>query len=725
MPEINTGFDEHLVEAIAVATDVQELAESIARAAQVGSDPVTVRLWSAHAPELREVIRHPAQAILPPWPEAAGTAAVVDLEVDGGTVGKLELHGMDAATAQVSDLTRKLLALRFERLLQRVGPPALAAGLPTDNLRDEVQEVVAAFAEEAQRALPHDRLSIYLLTPDGTGLERFAVASSAHVPGDKDIHPLSATGLSRVLVTNRPIVSDDFGVDERFPGESDETIYRAGYRSIVSAPLRLRGKPFGVLNFLSRATGAYAERDVVVAQQIADQVASFLRDLRLQQTIRDNVRRRAVQEERDRLAREFHDTIAQSVTAISVGAERLTDALPPDSVGHEEARSVKQLACNLLAELRASLLATPPAELEERSLPDALQETARQLERSGEERIDVQVRGDGSALPRGMQIATLRILQEALANVRKHARASSVDVALEVKDGLTLTVRDDGDGFVAATDGFGLTSMHQRAEAVGGRLSVTSQQGGPTEVAFTAPVAAPSAEDDAVSLSAPQTVVRVLVVDDHTMFRDGLVKLLDGEPGLAVVGGAATAKEAVAMAELLRPDVVLLDFDLPDRSGVEVARELCGGAAGPVVLMMSAFVQAVNVSEALDAGVNGYLSKNSSREELVNAIRAALRGARFFDTTAWSELRSPGSQLTRRELEVLQLMAEGETNAAISEELHLAVKTVERIVRTICAKLGCRNRTHAVAVGLAQNVIRTPSLERRRCQGGRAKPDPD
>jgi DNA-binding NarL/FixJ family response regulator/signal transduction histidine kinase len=708
MPEINTGFDEHLVEAIAVATDVQELAESIARAAQVGSGPVTVRLWSAHAPELREVIRHPAQAILPAWPQAAETAAVVDLEVEGDVVGKLELHGMDAATVHVSELTRKLLALRFERVLQRAGPPALGAGLPTDSLRDEVEEVVAAFAEEAQRALPHDRLSIYLLTPDGTGLERFAVASSAHVPGDKDIHPLSATGLSRVLVTNRPIVSDDFGVDERFPGESDATIYRAGYRSIVSAPLRLRGTPFGVLNFLSRATGAYAERDVVVAQQIADQVASFLRDLRLQQTIRDNVRRRAVQEERDRLAREFHDTIAQSVTAISVGAERLTHALPPDSLGHEEARSVQQLACNLLAELRASLLATPPPELEGRSLPDAVQETARQLERSGEERIDVQVRGDGSALPRHVQIATLRILQEALANVRKHARAAVVD------DGLTLTVRDDGRGFVAATDGFGLTSMHQRAEAVGGRLSVTSQEGGPTEVTFTAPVAAASPEDDAVSLSAPQTVVRVLVVDDHTMFRDGVVKLLSGEPGLAVVGGAATAKEAVAMAELLRPDVVLLDFDLPDRSGVDVARELCSGAAGPVVLMMSAFVQAVNVSDALDAGVHGYLSKDSSREELVNAIRAALRGARFFDTTSWSELRSPGSQLTRRELEVLQLMAEGETNAAISAELHLAVKTVERIVRTICAKLGCRNRTHAVALGLAHNVIRTPSLERRR-----------
>jgi signal transduction histidine kinase len=426
MPEINTGFDEHLVEAIAVATDVQELAESIARAAQVGSGPVTVRLWSAHAPELREVIRHPAQAILPAWPQAAETAAVVDLEVEGDVVGKLELHGMDAATVHVSELTRKLLALRFERVLQRAGPPALGAGLPTDSLRDEVEEVVAAFAEEAQRALPHDRLSIYLLTPDGTGLERFAVASSAHVPGDKDIHPLSATGLSRVLVTNRPIVSDDFGVDERFPGESDATIYRAGYRSIVSAPLRLRGTPFGVLNFLSRATGAYAERDVVVAQQIADQVASFLRDLRLQQTIRDNVRRRAVQEERDRLAREFHDTIAQSVTAISVGAERLTHALPPDSLGHKEARSVQQLACNLLAELRASLLATPPPELEGRSLPDAVQETARQLERSGEERIDVQVRGDGSALPRHVQIATLRILQEALANVRKHARAAGV-----------------------------------------------------------------------------------------------------------------------------------------------------------------------------------------------------------------------------------------------------------------------------------------------------------
>jgi DNA-binding NarL/FixJ family response regulator len=95
-------------------------------------------------------------------------------------------------------------------------------------------------------------------------------------------------------------------------------------------------------------------------------------------------------------------------------------------------------------------------------------------------------------------------------------------------------------------------------------------------------------------------------------------------------------------------------------------------------------------------------------------MRAARGGATFFNIASWSELRSPGAQLTLRELEVLQLMAEGETNASISEELHLAVKTVERIVRNICAKLGCRNRTHAVAVALAQNVIRTPSLQRRR-----------
>ena len=715
MPEINTGFDERLVEAIAVATDVQELAESIGRAASVGADRVTVRLWSAHAPELREVIRHPGQAILPPWPEAEQAAEVLDLEIDGTTVGKLELHGIDPAAARVSPLTRKLLALRFERLLQRVTQPALAADLPTDSLRDEIQEVVEAFAEEAQRALPHDRLSIYLLTADGAGLERFAIATSAHIPGDQDVHPLNATGLSRVLLTNRPLLSDDFGHDDRFPGASDATIYEAGYHSIVSAPLRLRGKPFGVLNFIARAKAAYSDRDVVVAQQMADQVASFLRDLRLQQTIRDNVRRRAVQEERDRLAREFHDTIAQSVTAISVGAERLAQALPPESAGHDEAKSVQQLACNLLTELRASLLATPPSELEGRSLAEAIEETARQLERSGPERVDVQVRGDAGAVPRHVQIATLRILQEALANVRKHAGASTVRVALDVGAGLALTVTDDGAGFAAADEGFGLTSMHQRAVALGGLLAVTSRMGGPTEVAFTAPLAgATTADDTTVSLSTPETVVRVLVVDDHTMFREGLVGLLGGEAGVTVVGGAATAGEAIAMADLLKPDIVLLDFDLPDRSGIEVAREICAEAGGPVVLMMSAFAQAVNVAEAFDVGASGYLSKDSSREELINAMRAARGGATFFNTASWSELRSPGAQLTLRELEVLQLMAEGETNASISEELHLAVKTVERIVRTICAKLGCRNRTHAVAVALAQNVIRTPSLQRRR-----------
>ena len=263
------------------------------------------------------------------------------------------------------------------------------------------------------------------------------------------------------------------------------------------------------------------------------------------------------------------------------------------------------------------MLATPPSELEGRSLAEAIEETARQLERSGPERVDVQVRGDAGAVPRHVQIATLRILQEALANVRKHAGASTVRVALDVGAGLALTVTDDGAGFAAADEGFGLTSMHQRAVALGGRLAVTSRMGGPTEVAFTAPLAGTTTADDTtVSLSTPETVVRVLVVDDHTMFREGLVGLLGGEAGVTVVGGAATAGEAIAMADLLKPDIVLLDFDLPDRSGIEVAREICAEAGGPVVLMMSAFAQAVNVAEAFDVGASGYLSKDSSREEL-------------------------------------------------------------------------------------------------------------
>jgi DNA-binding NarL/FixJ family response regulator/signal transduction histidine kinase len=705
-------LDLRIANAAAAAADVQRLAEGVAEALGDDGSPATIRLWARRDDQLREVARAPIDAVLPPLSDADSGTILVELEAAGRRVGTLEARRLERAPA-IPAWIGELLATRLESLLDRRTELAAGALSPAANLRDEIQEVVELFASEAQRVLPHDRLSIYLLTPDGMALERFAVASSPPVPGDKDVQPLETVGVSVVVRTNQPIVSDDFGVDERIQGEADAVIYRAGYRSLVTAPLRLRGKPFGIINFVSRRRAAYSARDAAVAQQIADQIASFLRDLRLQQTIRESLRRSAVQEERERLAREFHDTLAQSLAELCTRSERLCASLQAQPAPLEEADAVRRAARDVLEATRVSLFAAPPRELDDRSLFDAIRELADRFDGSGPEEVSVTLRGDCSAAANEVQATALRIVQESLANVRKHARARTVAIAIAADDAIEATVRDDGVGFSEAPGGFGLTGMRQRAAGVGGALSVTSRPGRGTEVTLRAPLDGGRAREDegSMPLDPPQTVVRVLVADDHPVFREGIVELLNRESDLQVIGEAGSQRETLAAAEVLRPDLIMLDFDFPDGPGTEVAQKLSVGSEAPVVLMMSAFDQGANVAAALDAGAQGYLSKASGRDELINAIRAALQGAKLFNSASWAELRRSNATLTHRELEILQMIAEGRTNSEIGEELHLAVKTIERVVRTICTKLNARNRTHAVACGLACKLISTPSLE--------------
>lgn len=207
--------------------------------------------------------------------------------------------------------------------------------------------------------------------------------------------------------------------------------------------------------------------------------------------------------------------------------------------------------------------------------------------------------------------------------------------------------------------------------------------------------------------------VRILVVDDHPVVREGLIAMLGTQPDLEVVGQGGSGPEAVEMALALGPDVLLLDLELPGFDGVEVIRRLraAGGAARVVVL--TAFDRDEQIVGAIRAGADGYLLKGAPREELFRAIRVAHQGGSLIAPVVASKLlrqvRDDPESLTAREGEVLRLLAEGRSNKAIGRALFVSERTVKFHVSSILAKLGVSNRTEAAAVARERGLLRRAS----------------
>ena len=202
--------------------------------------------------------------------------------------------------------------------------------------------------------------------------------------------------------------------------------------------------------------------------------------------------------------------------------------------------------------------------------------------------------------------------------------------------------------------------------------------------------------------------IRVLVVDDHEIVRKGLAEVIASAPGMVVCGSAATAADAVSMAERVRPDVVLMDVRLPDASGVEAAREISALADPPRVVMLTSYSDEDALFAAVLAGVAGYLLKGVSSDELTSGIRKVAAGHSILDPAltkaVLDRLRFPAPHgderlalLSEREATVLRLMADGLTNREIAAELFVSEKTVKNQVSRVLAKLGLARRSQAAA----------------------------
>lgn len=205
-------------------------------------------------------------------------------------------------------------------------------------------------------------------------------------------------------------------------------------------------------------------------------------------------------------------------------------------------------------------------------------------------------------------------------------------------------------------------------------------------------------------------VIRVVVADDQAAVRDGLVALLSVTPGVEVVGEAADGAAAVAAAETLRPDVVLMDLRMPGVDGVEATRLIGQSAPGVRVVVLTTHADDASILKALRAGATGYLTKESGRAEIARAIEAAASGQSVLDDGVTAILLAaavevPASvELTPREAEVLTLIARGRSNTEIAGELFVSAATVKTHINNLFAKIGVRDRAQAVRYALRHGL---------------------
>jgi DNA-binding NarL/FixJ family response regulator len=203
------------------------------------------------------------------------------------------------------------------------------------------------------------------------------------------------------------------------------------------------------------------------------------------------------------------------------------------------------------------------------------------------------------------------------------------------------------------------------------------------------------------------TKIRVLCVDDHPIVRDGLAAIISLQPDMVLAGAAATGSEALERFFELRPDVTLVDLQLPDMSGFDVIKKIRDKFPNARIIVLSSHEGDVDIQRALESGAQGYVAKGIVRGELLETIRSVHAGKRRLPAALAQKLAEhlADEPISPRELDVLSLMAAGKRNKEIAGELSIAEDTVKMHVRNILSKLQVNDRTEAVTIALRRGII--------------------
>ena len=208
-------------------------------------------------------------------------------------------------------------------------------------------------------------------------------------------------------------------------------------------------------------------------------------------------------------------------------------------------------------------------------------------------------------------------------------------------------------------------------------------------------------------MSTDQAPIRILSVDDHPLVRGGVAALLAGQSDMTLVAEASNGREAIEQFRIHRPDVTLMDLQMPEMNGVDAMIAICGEFPAARFIVLTTYTGDVQVLRALKAGARAYLLKTFVRKDLVETIRLVHAGQKRMPPEVAAQLAEHATDdaLSLREIEVLTLISRGNANKEIAAQLSITEETVKGHIKNILAKLGANDRTHAVTIGLKRGII--------------------
>jgi DNA-binding NarL/FixJ family response regulator/signal transduction histidine kinase len=527
------------------------------------------------------------------------------------------------------------------------------------------------------------------------------------IPGNQGL-------MGQVIAARGAVIVDDYGtIDRPLP---DPAFHRLG--PWVAVPIWRQGEIIGTFGIgMGQQDRQVGPAEVQLLETLAHHASIAIENALLYR----ESRMLAVSEERNRLAREMHDTVAQTLASLRLEVDALQAHAEAGATLRGRLERLATLAELASDDLRRAIWALQPAPLDRTTLEDALRGELRALADDG---ISGQVESDGEprALSPFLRSNLFLIAREALANIRKHAGAERVRITLRYGEReLGMTIQDDGRGFdpdsLAApglASGFGLYAIQDRVAELGGRVSVASAIDVGARIALAVPYELPLGTTERSITVRPAAdargvaPVRVALIDDHALIREGVRRALEQSSGFEVVGEASNGLDGLRLIDEVRPDIVLLDVRMPVMDGLEVVRRLAGREDAPKVVVLTMAVHDEVVYEMIRAGARGYLLKDSHPDELLQALRTVQDGGSLIAPVAASRLAerlAVAAPLTAREREVLALVEHGLRNKEIAARLGVSEKTVQFHIANVFQKLGVQGRTEAVHVARQRGLL--------------------